>query len=39
MTVAAPKYRAMRYGFTRVTREENPEGVQLMATHAPGALE
>ena len=30
MTVAAPKYRAMRYGITRIQREETPEGVQYV---------
>ena len=30
MTVAAPKYRAMRYGITRIHREETPQGVQYV---------
>jgi len=30
MTLSAPKYRAMRYGITRIQREETPEGVQYV---------
>ena len=30
MSAHAPKYRAMRYGITRVTRKETPEGVQYV---------
>ena len=30
MNLAAPKYRAMRYGITRIQREETPEGVQYV---------
>ncbi len=30
MSAQAPKYRAMRYGITRVTRKETPEGVQYV---------
>ena len=35
MSVAAPKYRAMRYGITRVTREQTPEGVQYVQAEQP----
>ncbi len=30
MSLAAPRYRAMRYGITRIQREETPEGVQYV---------
>jgi len=35
MSQAAPKYRAMRYGITRVTREQTPEGVQYVQAEQP----
>jgi len=35
VSVAAPKYRAMRYGITRVTREQTPEGVQYVQAEQP----
>ncbi|NDC61704.1 MAG: feruloyl-CoA synthase, partial [Betaproteobacteria bacterium] len=35
MSHAAPKYRAMRYGITRVTREQTPEGVQYVQAEQP----
>ena len=30
MSVAAPKYRAMRYGITRIQREQTPHGVEYV---------
>jgi len=35
MTLSAPKYRAMRYGITRIQREETPSGVQYLQADVP----